>query len=58
MAPSEGGGRGSNPRYLTWFCWLYLHQTTSLNGVWGSLVAYLIWIQDVAGSNPASPTME
>ncbi len=28
------------------------------NGEWRSLVAHLLWEQDVAGSNPVSPTTD
>ena len=28
------------------------------SGVWRSLVAYLLWEQDVGGSNPSTPTTQ
>ena len=29
---------------------------TKINGVWRSLVAHLVWVQGVEGSNPSTPT--
>ena len=42
------------------FCDTFLRVGTisESGGVWRSLVAHLLWEQDVGGSNPSTPTTE
>ena len=52
----DSGGRGFKPHQPPHlFCWFALEELYV--GNWRSLVAHLVWVQGVAGSNPALPTI-